>query len=214
MFPYQAELDFMFDIQNDILQMIFYQDIKNANGFNVLHPMWWDAFWLPAEKHAIKTWTHPKITTQKNIDTFRSQIKALWFSYDWDREVDTTDPKYYKWTQWIFLKLFEHGLAYEQDLPINYCPSCKTGLYKWRSIKWFYLWEMWDKVEKKNLNHLVTLTSYKILPADTLTEVMLILEVIVKVQPEGIKVWKSWIGRNSERVRFEIWKNLMIIPNQ
>jgi leucyl-tRNA synthetase len=81
---------------------------------------------LPAENYAIKTGTHPRITTDGNIKTFKSQLKKLGFSYDWDREIDTTDPKYYKWTQWIFLKLFEKGLAYEQDLPINYCPSCKT----------------------------------------------------------------------------------------
>jgi len=75
---------------------------KKANWYNVLHPMGWDAFWLPAENYAIKTWTHPKITTDKNINNFRKQIKSIGFSYDWDREVNTTDPSYYKWTQWIF----------------------------------------------------------------------------------------------------------------
>ena len=80
---------------------------KRMRGFNVLHPMGWDAFGLPAEQYAIKTGTHPRVTTQANVDNFRRQIKALGFSYDWDREVDTTDPEYYRWTQWIFLKLFD-----------------------------------------------------------------------------------------------------------
>ena len=101
---------------------------RRMEGFNVLHPMGWDAFGLPAENFAIKTGAHPAIITKQNIDNFRRQIKALGFSYDWDREVDTTDPEYYKWTQWIFLKLFERGLAYEAEMPINWCPSDKTGL--------------------------------------------------------------------------------------
>lgn len=102
--------------------------MKRMQGFNVLHPMGWDAFGLPAENYAIQTGTHPRITTQKNIDTFRRQIQSLGFSYDWEREIDTTDPSYYKWTQWIFLQLFKKGLAFEGVVPINFCPSCKTGL--------------------------------------------------------------------------------------
>src|SRR5476649_2413288 len=101
---------------------------KRMRGFNVLHPMGWDAFGLPAEQFAIRTGTHPRATTQSNVDNFRRQIKSLGFSYDWDREIDTTDPKYYKWTQWIFLQIFKKGLAYESTAPINFCPSCKTGL--------------------------------------------------------------------------------------
>jgi len=99
-----------------------------ASGYNVLHPMGFDSFGLPAENYAIKTGTHPAITTAANIERFRQQIKALGFSYDWDREVDTSSDDYYRWTQWIFLKLFEKGLAYEAESPINWCPSCKTGL--------------------------------------------------------------------------------------
>lgn len=98
------------------------------NGYNVLHPMGFDAFGLPAENYAIETGTHPAITTARNVDHFRKQIKSLGFSYDWDREVSTTTPGYYKWTQWIFLQLFKKGLAYESNEPINWCPSCKTGL--------------------------------------------------------------------------------------
>ena len=101
---------------------------KRMRGYNVLHPMGWDAFGLPAENYAIKTGTHPRISTEKNIGTFKRQIKSFGFSYDWDREINTTDPDYFKWTQWIFLQLFEKGLAYEAVVPINWCPSCKTGL--------------------------------------------------------------------------------------
>lgn len=101
---------------------------KLMNGFDVLHPMGWDAFGLPAENYAIATGIHPAVTTHKNIDNFRRQIKSLGLAYDWDREINTTDPSYYKWTQWIFLQLFKKGLAYESIVPINWCPSCKTGL--------------------------------------------------------------------------------------
>ena len=97
-------------------------------GKTVLHPMGWDAFGLPAENYAIKTKTHPREITKRNIDHMRQQIKQLGFAYDWSREFATTDPEYYKWTQWIFLKLFERGLAYEADVPINWCPKDKTGL--------------------------------------------------------------------------------------
>ena len=97
-------------------------------GKNVLYPMGWDAFGLPAENYAIKTGTHPAVTTAENINNFRTQLKKFGFSFDWNREIDTTNPEYYKWSQWIFLKLFEAGLAYESDKPINFCPSCKTGL--------------------------------------------------------------------------------------
>ena len=101
---------------------------KRMKGFNVLHPMGWDAFGLPAEQYAVETGTHPAVTTKKNVDRFREQIRALGFSYDWDREVNTTDPKYYKWTQWIFEKLYEKGLAYVAEVPVNWCPALGTVL--------------------------------------------------------------------------------------
>ncbi|CAK9140948.1 unnamed protein product [Ilex paraguariensis] len=97
-------------------------------GFNVLHPMGWDAFGLPAEQYAIETGTHPKLTTIKNIERFRSQLKLLGFSYDWDREISTTEPEYYKWTQWIFLQLLKRGLAYQAEVPVNWCPALGTVL--------------------------------------------------------------------------------------
>lgn len=101
---------------------------KRMEGFNVLHPMGWDSFGLPAEQYAIRTGTHPRDTTKKNIDTFRKQLKSIGFSYDWDREIATSDPSYYKWTQWIFTKLFERGLAYEAEMNVNYCPALGTVL--------------------------------------------------------------------------------------
>ncbi len=101
---------------------------RRMEGFNVLYPIGWDAFGLPAENYAIKNHVHPRVVTEKNIKHFREQIQRLGFSFDWSREVDTTDPGYYKWTQWIFLKLYEHGLAYKSEMPINWCTSCKCGL--------------------------------------------------------------------------------------
>ena len=101
---------------------------ERANGVAVLHPMGWDAFGLPAEQHAIKTGTHPRETTKKNIATFKRQLSMLGFSYDWSREIETTDPAYVRWTQWIFLKLFERGLAYQTEIPVNWCPALGTVL--------------------------------------------------------------------------------------
>src|SRR6187549_580692 len=101
---------------------------KRLRGFNVLHPMGWDAFGLPAEQYAIKTGQHPSKNTADNVSTFRRQLKSLGFSYDWSREVDTTDPKYVRWTQWIFLKLFERGLAFQGEIPVNWCPELGTVL--------------------------------------------------------------------------------------
>ncbi len=102
--------------------------MKRMQGYNVLHPMGWDAFGLPAEQFAINTGHHPADFTKKNIDHFREQIQSLGFSYDWDREISTTDPDYYKWTQWIFTKLYEKGLAYVDEIPVNWCPELGTVL--------------------------------------------------------------------------------------
>jgi len=97
-------------------------------GHNVLFPIGWDAFGLPTENYAIKTGQHPRTVTNVNIVNFRRQMKMLGLSFDWSREVDTTDPKYYRWTQWIFLQFYKKGLAYQATMPINWCPSCKIGL--------------------------------------------------------------------------------------
>jgi leucyl-tRNA synthetase len=170
---------------------------KRMNGFNVLHPMGWDAFGLPAENYAIKTGTHPAISTQKNIDNFRKQIKALGFSYDWDREVDTTDPDYFKWTQWIFIQLYKKGLAYEADMPINWCESCKTGLAN-EEVKDGKCDRCGGTVVKKNLRQwLLKITAY----AERLLEDLDLLD-----WPEPIKLMqRNWIGKSSgAEVDFQI----------
>ncbi|MEI7452408.1 MAG: leucine--tRNA ligase [Candidatus Falkowbacteria bacterium] len=102
--------------------------LKMMQGFNVLHPIGWDAFGLPAENYAIKTKTHPRVATEKNIAVYKEQLEMLGFTYDWSREIDTTDPAYYKWTQWAFIQMFKKGLVFQSSEPINWCPSCKTGL--------------------------------------------------------------------------------------
>ncbi|MEL7570572.1 MAG: class I tRNA ligase family protein, partial [Eubacteriaceae bacterium] len=102
--------------------------MKRMQGHNVLFPIGWDAFGLPTENYAIKTGIHPAIITKNNIEHFKQQLKSLGYSFDWTREVNTTDPGYYKWTQWIFLQLFKAGLAYKKEFPINFCTSCKVGL--------------------------------------------------------------------------------------
>ena len=128
MFPYPSGQGLHVGHPEGYTATDIYCRFLRMNGYNVLHPMGFDAYGLPAENYAIQTGTHPAVTTAANIARFRDQIKALGFSYDWDREVDTSAVDYYRWTQWIFLKLFEKGLAYEAESPINWCPSCKTGL--------------------------------------------------------------------------------------
>jgi leucyl-tRNA synthetase len=128
MFPYPSAQGLHVGHPEGYTATDIYCRFLRMKGYNVLHPMGFDAFGLPAENFAIKIGAHPAESTEANITRFRTQIKALGFSYDWDREVNTTNPEYYQWTQWIFLKLFEKGLAYEAESPINWCPSCKTGL--------------------------------------------------------------------------------------
>ncbi len=174
---------------------IFARYLKN-NGYNVLHPMGWDAFGLPAENYAIKTGTHPKLTTASNIANYKRQLSMLGFAYDWDREIDTTDPEYYRWTQWIFLKLFERGLAFEQDLPINYCPSCKTGLANEEVNADNTCDRCGTLVERRKLRQWVLkITAY----ADRL-----LADVDKLAWPEGIKeMQRNWIGK-SEGVEFSM----------
>jgi len=162
---------------------------KRMNGFNVLHPIGWDAFGLPAENYAIKTGTHPRVSTEQNIATFRRQIKSIGFSYDWDRELDTTDPDYYKWTQWIFLKLLEKGLAYEATVPINWCPSCKTGLAN-EEVADGKCDRCGTTVTRKDMKQwMLKITAY----ADRL------LEDLDKLDwPESIKLQqRNWIGKST-----------------
>lgn len=170
---------------------------KHAKWYHVLHPMGWDAFGLPAENYAIKTGTHPAITTAQNIDKFREQLKKFGFSFDWNREIDTTSPEYYKWSQWIFLKLFEAGLAYESDKPINFCPSCKTGLANEEVIDG-KCERCGTPVEKKAIRQwILAITKY----ADRL------LSDIDRLDwPEGIKEQqRNWIGKSEGCQFFFKW---------
>ncbi|NQU11145.1 leucine--tRNA ligase, partial [bacterium] len=128
MFPYPSGAGLHVGHPEGYTATDIYCRFQRMRGVNVLHPMGWDAFGLPAEQYAIDTGTHPAVTTRQNIDTFRRQIQMLGFSYDWDREIDTTDPKYYRWTQWIFLELHRKGLAYEAEVPVWWCDGCKTVL--------------------------------------------------------------------------------------
>ena len=128
MFPYPSGEGLHVGHVKGYIATDIYSRFKRMNGFNMLHPMGWDAFGLPAENYAIKNKIHPKIATDKNIKRFKDQLEQIGFDYDWSREINTTDPEYYKWTQWIFLQMYKKGLAYESYEPINWCPSCKTGL--------------------------------------------------------------------------------------
>jgi len=161
---------------------------RRMQGYNVLHPMGWDAFGLPAENYAIKTGTHPEIITKENIVNIKRQIKEAGLSYDWSKEINTTDPDYFKWTQWIFLKMFEKGLAYEAEMPINWCPSCKTGLANEEVVNGGCE-RCGTPVEQKNIRQWVLrITAY----ADRLLEDLEGLD-----WPEKIKeMQKNWIGRS------------------
>ena len=162
---------------------------KRAKGFNVLHPMGFDAFGLPAEQYAVETGTHPRITTEKNIANFTRQIKALGFSYDWDREVRTCDPDYYKWTQWIFEKLYEKGLAYVAEVPVNWCPALGTVLANEEVIDGRSERGNHPVVRRPMRQWMLRITAY----AERL------LQDIDKVDwPEGIKeMQRNWIGKST-----------------
>ncbi|MDD4271436.1 MAG: leucine--tRNA ligase [Patescibacteria group bacterium] len=128
MFPYPSGAGLHVGHPKGYIATDIFARAKMMQGYNVLHPMGWDAFGLPAENYAIQNKIHPRIATEKNIDTFKKQLGKLGFTYDWNREINTTDPEFYKWTQWTFIKMFERGLAYESNEPVNWCPSCKTVL--------------------------------------------------------------------------------------
>ena len=170
---------------------------RKACGYNVLHPMGWDAFGLPAEQYAIKTGTHPSETTQANVDNFRRQIKSIGFAIDWDREINTTDPGYYKWTQWIFLKLFQRGLAYVDEKPVWWCPELKAVLANEEVVDGKS--EVGNHpVERRNLRQVVLrITAY----ADKLLAGLDELD-----WPDSTKrQQKAWIGRSEgAEVQFDI----------
>lgn len=161
---------------------------KRMQGFNVLHPMGWDAFGLPAEQYAIETGTHPKDTTIRNIERFRSQLKSLGFSYDWDRELSTTEPHYYKWTQWIFLQLFKRGLAYQAEVPVNWCPALGTVLANEEVVNGVSERGGHPVIRKPMRQWMLRITAY----ADRLLEDLDGLD-----WPESIKeMQRNWIGRS------------------
>ncbi len=128
MFPYPSGVGLHVGHPKGYIATDIMSRMKMAQGFNVLHPMGWDAFGLPAENYALKNHVHPREAVERNIATFKRQLEQLGFTYDWDREINTTDQDYYKWTQWAFLQMFKRGLAFESNEPINWCPSCQTGL--------------------------------------------------------------------------------------
>ena len=161
---------------------------KRMEGFNVLYPIGWDAFGLPAENYAIKTGIHPKITTEKNIANYKRQIKILGLSFDWSREINTTDPKYYKWTQWIFLQLFKNNLAYQAKIPINWCPACKIGLAH-EEVVGGKCERCGNRVEQKEIKQwMLKITKY----ADRLIEDLKNLDYLEKIKVQQIE----WIGRS------------------
>ncbi|MBQ9491936.1 MAG: leucine--tRNA ligase [Firmicutes bacterium] len=161
---------------------------KILNGYEILHPMGWDAFGLPAENYAIKNKTHPAISTKENIENAKRQLKEIGAVYDWDREVNTTDPEYYKWTQWIFLKMFEKGLAYEKEMPLNWCPNCKAVLANEEATNGICD-RCGSSVTKKMLRQwMLKITDY----ADRLLEDLDLLDWPQKVK----KMQADWIGKS------------------
>ncbi|PWA08259.1 leucine--tRNA ligase [Pueribacillus theae] len=171
--------------------------MKRMQGWNVLHPMGWDAFGLPAEQYAIDTGNNPREFTNKNIETFKRQIQSLGFSYDWDREINTTDPEYYKWTQWIFLQLYKKGLAYVDEVPVNWCPALGTVLANEEVIDGKSERGGHPVIRKPMKQWMLKITAY----ADRLLEDLEELD-----WPESIKeMQRNWIGRSEgAEVHFQI----------
>jgi leucyl-tRNA synthetase len=195
MFPYPSGEGLHVGHPKGYIATDIYSRVKRMQGHRVLHPMGWDAFGLPAENYALKHKIHPRIAVEKNIETFKRQLGMLGFCYDWDREINTTDPEYYKWTQWIFVKLFEAGLAYESNEPINWCPSCKTGLAN-EDLEDGKCERCGSDIERKPMRQWVLkMTAYADKLLEGLSEEGLNWEEQIKEQQ------RNWIGR-SEGVQF------------
>ena len=170
---------------------------RRMEGYNVLYPMGWDAFGLPTENFAIKNKIHPAIVTKQNVDRFREQLKKIGFSFDWDREIDTTDPKYYRWTQWIFLQLYKKGLAYKAEIPINFCTSCKVGLANEEVVNGACERCGGEVVQKVKSQWMLKITEYAERLYDDLDDTDFIEKV--KVQQ------RNWIGKSKgAEVKFKI----------
>ena len=161
---------------------------RRQNGYNVLYPMGWDAFGLPTENFAMKNHIHPAIVTKKNVDHFREQLKALGFSFDWDREINTTDPEYYKWTQWIFLQLYKHGLAYKKEMNVNWCTGCKCVLANEEVVNGVCERCGSEVVHRVKSQWMLKITAY----ADKLIDGLDGLDYIERVSTQQ----KNWIGRS------------------
>ncbi len=162
---------------------------RRMQGYNVLYPMGWDAFGLPTENYAIKNKIHPRIVTENNVKRFKAQLQSLGYSFDWDREINTTDPNYYKWTQWIFLKLFKAGLAYKKEMPINWCTSCKVGLANEEVVNGVCERCGSEVVRKVKSEWMLKITDY----ADKLIEGLNDVDYIERVKIQQ----KNWIGRST-----------------
>ncbi len=162
---------------------------RRMQGYNVLYPMGWDAFGLPTENYAIQNKIHPRIVTENNVKRFKGQLHALGYSFDWDREVNTTDPNYYRWTQWIFLKLFKAGLAYKKEMPINWCTSCKVGLANEEVVNGVCERCGSEVVRKIKSEWMLKITDY----ADKLIEGLDGVDYIERVKVQQ----KNWIGRST-----------------
>lgn len=170
---------------------------RRMEGYNVLYPIGWDAFGLPTENFAIKNKVHPKIVTAKNIANFTRQLKMLGFSFDWSREINTTDPSYYKWTQWIFLQLFKHGLAYKQEMPINWCTGCKVGLSNEEVVNGVCERCGSEVVQKRKSQWMLKITEYAQRLIDDLDDV----NYLEKIKTQQ----KNWIGRSEgAEVKFKL----------
>ena len=170
---------------------------RRLQGYNVLFPIGFDAFGLPAENYAIKTNVHPKITTAQNIAHFTEQLKSLGFSFDWSRKIDTTDPEYYKWTQWIFIQLYKHGLAYKTTMPINFCTGCKVGLANEEVVNGVCERCGSPVVQKEKSEWMLKITDYAQKLIDDLDDIDFLEKI--KVQQ------KNWIGRSEgAEVNFKI----------
>jgi len=170
---------------------------RRFEGYNVLFPMGWDAFGLPTENFAIQHKIHPKEVTEKNVKMFKRQLKSLGFSFDWSREINTTDPEYYKWTQWIFIKMFEKGLAYKHEMPINWCPSCKVGLANEEVVAGGCERCGGEVVRKTKNQWMLKITEY----ADRLIDDLDTVDYIDRVKTQQT----NWIGRShGMEVEFKI----------
>src|SRR3972149_114976 len=196
-FPYPSGAGLHVGHVRSYSSMDAYARKKRMEKYNVIFPIGWDAFGLPAENYAIKLGIHPSITVKENIDNFKRQMKALGLSFDWSREINTTDPTYYKWTQWIFLKLFEKGLAYQAEIPINWCPSCKVGLANEEVVNG-RCERCGTETERRTISQwVVRITAY----ADRLISGLAATDFIEKVKAAQI----NWIGRSEgARIRFPI----------